>query len=148
MRPRCIFSTVALLTMLTVLASVSTADDGPALPTGKTSEAELDLGVCLLAEETILESPFTPVATLLAACCFPDGTCENLPRADCFDDGGWPHRIGTYCSAIECHYPDEIPCCLPDGTCQELQPRICNREGGTPHYAQGSCSDVECAPAP
>lgn len=86
----------------------------------------------------------TPVVTLLAACCFDDASCLNLPRADCFAAGGWPHKVGTYCSAIHCEGPRPVPCCLPDGSCEELQPRICNRQDGHPFYGYGSCEDVAC----
>lgn len=36
------------------------------------------------------------------ACCFEDGSCLNLPHAECIAQGGTPQRKGTNCADIEC----------------------------------------------
>ena len=38
----------------------------------------------------------------LEACCLPDGSCVDVPNADCLAMGGFPQGAGTDCSLVEC----------------------------------------------
>jgi hypothetical protein len=58
-------------------------------------------------------------------CCLPDGTCANMPPADCLAQGGTPQGAGTACGGV----PEA--CCLPDGTCQMVDRLCCDDLGGT-----------------
>lgn len=61
-----------------------------------------------------------PVAGDIAgACCFPDGTCDNLLEASCADAGGEWQGPGTDCKDLSC---DEAfgACCDSEGGCEEL----------------------------
>ncbi len=43
-----------------------------------------------------------------AACCLPDGSCEQLTAETCADAGGETHESGVSCSEIECAFTYEI----------------------------------------
>ncbi len=42
---------------------------------------------------------------LCEACCFEDGTCQQLPPTICISQGGTPKGPGTDCSTVECNPP-------------------------------------------
>lgn len=46
------------------------------------------------------------------ACCFPDGTCLDLPSGDCLGQGGTPQGSGTTCATTTCQQPGY---CAPPG---------------------------------
>jgi hypothetical protein len=77
------------------------------------------------------------------ACCFPDGSCQELTPAECKEEGGWPGGDGTTCATTECPDPNEA-CCLPDGSCEDLTLAECQALGGTPQGSDTDCSDVKC----
>jgi len=77
------------------------------------------------------------------ACCFPDGSCQELPPIDCNTNGGVPQGAGVDCEPNPCPQPETEACCFPDGTCEELLPSDCNTNGGQP---QGE--DTDCDPNP
>ncbi len=66
------------------------------------------------------------------ACCFSDGTCQNLPAGDCQANGGIPQGPGAVCTAPEA-------CCLDDATCMDVDPLCCDDMGGTPLGAGSMC---------
>lgn len=47
------------------------------------------------------------------ACCFPDGTCDDIDPCCCRDLGGTPQGAGTDCATVDCPQPDCEP--LPGG---------------------------------
>ena len=47
------------------------------------------------------------------ACCFPDGTCDDIDPCCCRDLGGTPQGTGTDCTTVDCPQPDCEP--LPGG---------------------------------
>ena len=71
-------------------------------------------------------------------CCLYDGTCANLPPADCLNLGGVPQGPGSLCTAPEA-------CCLPAGTigCIEVDPLCCVDMGGTPQGPGSACEVFE-----
>jgi hypothetical protein len=38
----------------------------------------------------------------LAACCFEDGSCKDLPAEHCLMEGGLPGDPGSTCDTTEC----------------------------------------------
>ncbi len=79
------------------------------------------------------------------ACCFDDGTCQDLGTGECGTAGGTPQGPGTDCASVSCPQPEA--CCLPNGTCQDILTADCTGLGGTPQGAGRFCVDVTC-PAP
>ncbi len=99
----------------------------------------------------------------LGACCFPDGTCAQVPLSDCLPPAIW-HGVGSNCGPIGAccdlatgacslehqiccdgvwHQGDCQPlqaCCLQDGTCTMLDPLCCVDLGGTAQGANSACS--------
>lgn len=53
----------------------------------------------------------------LEACCFPNGSCQDLDPRCCLAIGGSPDGPGTC-------FPEQA-CCLPDGTCIMAEPFCC-----------------------
>ncbi len=77
------------------------------------------------------------------ACCFDDGTCQDLGSGECGTAGGTPQGPGTDCASVSCPQPEA--CCLPNGTCQEIFAADCTGLGGTPQGAGRLCGDVVCS---
>ena len=77
------------------------------------------------------------------ACCLPDGTCENLTRAECLAQGGTPQGCGTKCADPDIECEDTQACCI-DGNCLDLPPAECKALGGTPQGKGTECADVNC----
>ncbi|RJP30411.1 MAG: hypothetical protein C4547_16780 [Phycisphaerales bacterium] len=61
------------------------------------------------------------------ACCFDDGGCEDLLRADCLDRGG-RLRFGEVCETFHCPRPGA--CCVTNSLCEITQERDCLARGG------------------
>ncbi|RJP42869.1 MAG: hypothetical protein C4547_00150, partial [Phycisphaerales bacterium] len=61
------------------------------------------------------------------ACCFNDGSCQNLLRSDCLDRGG-RQRFGETCDTFDC--PDPGACCVNNFTCEFILERDCIAKGG------------------
>jgi hypothetical protein len=78
------------------------------------------------------------------ACCFCDGTCQDLTEADCDAAGGVYQGDGTDCSTASC--PATGACCLPDATCAEVTAAECEAAGGI-FYVCTPCEDVICTNA-
>ncbi|UCF10268.1 MAG: hypothetical protein JSW65_00875 [Candidatus Bipolaricaulota bacterium] len=77
------------------------------------------------------------------ACCFADGSCDNLDPGACVDLGGVPQGVGTICSDVTCPQPTQA-CCLPDGSCADLSYGECIDQGGEAQGDGTTCSDVIC----
>jgi hypothetical protein len=77
----------------------------------------------------------------MEACCFPDGSCQDLTPTDCQNQGGSPMGPGTLCNGIEA-------CCLPDGSCIDADPLCCALLGGTPQGPGTQCSAPEACCLP
>ncbi len=76
-----------------------------------------------------------------AACCFPDGGCEDLLRSDCVDDGGrW--NFGEACEGFRCPQPGA--CCVTNDLCEITLERDCVARGGDFIGEGTECKDV-CA---
>jgi hypothetical protein len=79
------------------------------------------------------------------ACCFPDGSCQQLDYPTCRDDRGNYLGDGTQCGPNTCINGGGGgggACCFGDGSCAFISYLDCYNEGGT-FYGQG----VECASA-
>ncbi|MFQ5589840.1 MAG: Kazal-type serine protease inhibitor family protein, partial [Phycisphaerae bacterium] len=69
----------------------------------------------------------------VGACCFPDGTCADLPLDVCLIEGGNP-LPGASCDLVDCGPPPTGACCVHDpmgiAACIETTPSHCHLEGG------------------
>ncbi|UCG59468.1 MAG: LamG domain-containing protein [Phycisphaerales bacterium] len=77
------------------------------------------------------------------ACCFPDGSCEDLPATECSERGGEAQGAGSTCADATCPRLTQA-CCLPDGTCIDTDPDNCDDLGGTPQGLGTDCTMVDC----
>jgi len=77
------------------------------------------------------------------ACCFSDGSCQDLPPDTCLGQGGDPQGAGTDCDTTDCPQPTEA-CCFPDGSCQDLPAGTCLNQGGEPQGAGTDCATTDC----
>jgi hypothetical protein len=80
------------------------------------------------------------------ACCYPDGSCTDLPDSiECEGQGGVYQGNGTSCAGVECVPEMQGTCCYPDGSCADGQyPSQCEADGGTYMGDFASCADIEC----
>ncbi len=84
------------------------------------------------------------------ACCLPDGTCINVPRANperCTDDPGvnGVYHDGARCENLSGGCPVEA-CCLPNGGCTPLTDVGCaSRGGSSPAGNPTSCGVSTCS---
>jgi len=94
----------------------------------------------------------TPIPiTKYQACCFPDGTCENLTVTNCRGQGGVPYGEGTTCVTTKCpggEPPTPITeyqaCCFPDGSCENLTVTNCIEQGGKEQGEGTVCTPTMC----
>jgi hypothetical protein len=64
-----------------------------------------------------------------AACCFPDGSCEDLTLAECEAGDGFWGGSGTTCATYVC--PLFLgACCMPDHSCIITNSACCEYAGG------------------
>jgi hypothetical protein len=80
--------------------------------------------------------------TSTGACCFNDGSCEELESQECFQQDGIFNAVGTTCGDVEC--PVNGACCLPNGNCTVIGVLECITSGGDFQGVGGSCNDVDC----
>jgi len=87
-----------------------------------------------------------PCSGPLAACCFPDGHCEDTPSINCINHGGIPH--GGLCDQTQC--PADGACCINTGTqiiCEMHDAADCLAANGLFQGVGTSCDTPEiCAP--
>ena len=71
-------------------------------------------------------------------CCASDHTCANdVPAADCLDQGGAPQGVGATCGGTQA-------CCLSDDSCVMADALCCvNELGGTPPGPGSTCGGME-----
>ncbi len=85
-----------------------------------------------------------------AACCFADGTCQNIPPEDCTVAGGTPQGGGTSCATVVCAPPPPPrgACCTPSYSCLEnVTASECAAAGGA-WYSGATCAQIVCTPPP
>jgi hypothetical protein len=78
-----------------------------------------------------------------AACCFPDGTCEDLTQDDCNSAGGTYQGDGTSCDTVDCPQPKGA-CCLVDGSCTVVLEDECLAQDGVYQGDLTTCADADC----
>lgn len=77
----------------------------------------------------------TPNNPCPQGCCFLDGTCENLPAAQCTSQGGFPLGDGNLCGDVDC--PDIVYCCNGSQICGNG----CSCQGQFDPFNNASCED-------
>jgi hypothetical protein len=78
------------------------------------------------------------------ACCFPDGTCENLWPRTCVDTyGGVSQDLYTTCDMVECPQPEQA-CCILNGNCEDLHPKDCLDQWGVLKGEGTTCATATC----
>ncbi|MBK8913903.1 MAG: lamin tail domain-containing protein [Phycisphaerales bacterium] len=86
----------------------------------------------------------TPETCRPVACCFPDGSCSNVPAGTCGLLGGAAGPAGSDCFTTLC----PRACCLPDGSCVMLPIPVCQAQGGAPQAGGLTCAMVVCPITP
>ncbi|MBP7747203.1 MAG: S8 family serine peptidase, partial [Phycisphaerae bacterium] len=95
-----------------------------------------------------VETALGPVATLstlaipTGACCFHDGSCQQLSEAACTAAGGEAWTMDQSCTPNPCTQPIGA-CCFHDGSCQQVTEAACTAAGG-----EAWMMDVACEPNP
>jgi hypothetical protein len=89
---------------------------------------------------TINYSPFNPLAT--GACCFTDGSCQELTLSNCTTQGGTFRGANVVCGSANCPQPGA--CCFGDGTCTFVQQGACTTAGGVWSGASITCAAANC----
>jgi len=77
------------------------------------------------------------------ACCFIDGTCQQMESADCLSAGGTPQGGGAECLTTTCPQIEEA-CCFDDGTCDDIDPNVCAGTGGIAQGSGTTCATTAC----
>jgi len=72
-----------------------------------------------------------------AACCLPNGTCQNADALCCELELGGLAIPGALCTSDQ-------KCCLPDGTCDFMDPLCCQALGGVSSSGPPPCAQVGC----
>lgn len=73
------------------------------------------------------------------ACCFENGSCDNMLPQDCRAAGGTP-SFGRSCGEVSCPQPGA--CCVTDEDCEQLTERTCGARQGTFLGQGASCRDA------
>lgn len=76
---------------------------------------------------------------LRGACCFADGTCQDLRHVTCLSAGGMGFFPDQTCATHTCSQSQA--CCFADGSCEDLTPGVCLRSRGEPGPYGSACSD-------
>jgi hypothetical protein len=85
-----------------------------------------------------------PCASEFRACCFEDGSCEDLIDQDsCEAAGGNWHAIDT-CDVISCPQPGIRVCCFGNGGCELTTEGDCNAQGGSWLAGVTTCAIDPC----
>jgi len=80
------------------------------------------------------------------ACCFPNGSCQDLAPATCFTSGGIPKGPGTVCTSVLCDVFGA--CCPQNDSCVEVAFSECAQSGGVWQGTASTCINVDCAVIP
>jgi hypothetical protein len=84
-----------------------------------------------------LENP-----SAVGACCFGDGTCQFITRANCDAGNGAFAGENVTCATANCPQPGA--CCLGDGTCIFVLETACGTAAGTWAGAGITCATANC----
>ena len=87
-----------------------------------------------------------PGSLQLGACCFADGTCQDLLAEDCGAAGGTFEGPDTSCATFQC--PVIGACCFTDGHCTVLTQAQCQQQGGTYRGTGTNCNPNPCPQPP
>jgi len=71
-------------------------------------------------------------APTVEACCYPDGSCQDLAPATCTTQGGTPLGQGSVCLGIEG--------CCSGGACTDADAACCTYLGDTPQGSGSACT--------
>jgi hypothetical protein len=77
------------------------------------------------------------------ACCFEDGSCQDLLPDECTAAGGTPQGPGSACAGTQCPPPPPVGACCRDIVCTIATQADCEGQGGV---YQGDGTD--CDPNP
>lgn len=112
---------------------------------------------CMGATTVLVEAADCEDAIFEEACCFGNGTCQNLLPMDCTDASGEPLGAYTECKGDvdpangvddACDSPGLAgavrACCFEDSTCQDMNAFACTDDGGTPQLAGVLCASNPC----
>jgi spore coat protein A len=94
------------------------------------------------ARRPVLSVTYTPPAGI-GACCFPDGSCQDLTEGACTGSGGTFQGAGTNCATANCPQPTGA-CCLGDESCLVLTIADCASMTGTYQGHSTTCSPNPC----
>lgn len=103
--------------------------------------------ICTPSGDWVMRSTVTPFqcAAATGACCFSDGSCQQLTDADCDTLSGTWSGPEISCSAANCQ-PSPGACCVEStGACTEVDEATCVAFGGEFH-ADESCATWICFP--
>lgn len=77
------------------------------------------------------------------ACCFADGSCQDMDPNVCMVSNGIPQGVSTTCAGTSC--PQTQACCFfPSGACSDLLTSICTSQGGTSQGGGTTCATTSC----
>jgi hypothetical protein len=85
-----------------------------------------------------------PNGAPIEACCFDDGTCQELLPAECEAQGGTPWGFGTVCDPNPCPPPERV-CCI-EGECFIMTEEDCLTDDGLWFPDEETCEGFECPP--
>ena len=124
-----------------IVVCAVTCGAGMALVTGDEGNGE----VGVIGKTSGQLRSHNPHLRLTVACCFDDGTCEDMYRCTCVALGGHPQGAGSSCVTTECDIPEQtIACCFDDDTCVDLPGWDCWAQGGHPQGPDTSCETTVC----
>jgi hypothetical protein len=78
------------------------------------------------------------------ACCFPNGSCQQLLEASCIAQGGAYQGPNTDCATANCPQPPTGACCFADGSCMIDWEPGCLAQGGLYRGDGTDCASVTC----
>ena len=86
------------------------------------------------------ENPEQPTG----ACCFEDGSCQELEYLQCISQGGTYNGDGSDCQTTSCDQPEVTGACCIDGVCSDGIPQSeCEANNGT-FLPNQTCEEVTC----
>ncbi|RJP35044.1 MAG: peptidase S8 [Phycisphaerales bacterium] len=100
-----------------------------------TETPEIDADYALVVSGVIAADPEP------GACCFDDGSCEDLLPDDCATRGG-RFNFNRECGTFQC--PRAGACCVTDSECRQLLPRECSRIPGAEFIGEGVSCERAC----
>ncbi len=81
------------------------------------------------------------IKPLPRACCFGDGTCEDVSPDDCTSNGGVAKTRNSFCESTDCIGA----CCMENGSCVDTTELKCTQNPSNRYRGDGSrCADAAC----